>query len=401
MPGRLQSGLLAAVTAVGVVAPTAVIPAEPAVATPRTEVHDVRLAATAPPLGAIPLAFIGNQLQYCSLICPHVVDGLITVPIALAITPVTFLGALGATGSPLRALGAAAASVTGPANAAATGIIENDVFRVVPKAFNNLEVTVVELFDVASAALRPGDLLHEVDAARTSILAALNQPLPPPAPTETGARTLPQVLAVETIRVLAAIAFQAGEILLLGTVQAVDTAAQELAVSGDPSAAIAAGTAQAADAVAVAAGIVGDAAKTAVTNVRAAVADPFARTASTLRPGPAELPAAEPASEPATTQTSRPAATSDTHHTQLHRPKLGRFAQIPKRAADLGRHHDAPAASDQLSSADSSVSPAGRSARSGAWSGRSDGPDSTDDGSSRDSATPSAAKNTTNNDPPR
>lgn len=401
MPGRIRSGLLAAVTAMGVVAPTAVIPAEPPTSAPRAEIHDVRLAAAAPPLGAIPLAFIDNQFQYCSLICPHVVEGLITVPTALVMTPVTFLGALGTTGSPLRAIGAAAASVTGPANAAATGIIENDVFRVVPKAFNNLEVTVVELLNIASAALRPGDLLHELNTARTNILAALNQPLPPPAPTETGARTLPQVLAVETIRVFAAVAFQAGEILLLGIVQAADAAAQELAVSGNPSAAIAAGTAQAADSLAVAGGIVRDAADTAATNVRAALADPFPRTAPTVPTDRAEQPDPEPDSEPTTTETSHLTATSDAHDAKPDSPKPGKLAQILERAADVGQHGIRPATAGQLSSADSAASSSDRSARSPAVSDRSDGAGSTDDGSSMDSATPSAAKNTTNNDPPR
>ncbi len=412
MRGRVQSGLVAAVTAIGVVAPMAVVPAEPPPWTPRAEVHDVRLAAAAPPLGAIPLAFLNNQIQYCSVICPHIVQGLVTIPIALVMTPVTFLGALGATGSPLRALGAAAASVTGAANAAATPIIENDVVRVVPKAFNNLEVAVVEVFNVAAAVLRPAEFLDELNAARTNILAALNQPLPPPVPTETGARTLPQVLAVETIRVFAAVAFQAGEILLLGIVQTADAAAQELARSGDPFAAVAAGTSQAVESLAVAGGIVQDAANTAVTNVRAALADPFPRTAPTVRADEAPQPSpesAEPDTEPAPAETPRIAATSDTPDTEPDNPKPKRLAQLRERAADVVRPDDRPDTADQPSPADSSASSPARSARTsaaspaGASSGsdRSDGADSTDDAASRDSATPSAVKNATNNDPPR
>jgi hypothetical protein len=275
MRGRIRSGLVTTVATVGIGA-LVVAPLAPPPAAPATEVHEVRLAAaTAPPLGAIPLAFIKNQFQYCSVICPHVVQGAVTVPIATVLTPVTFLGSLQTTGSLLRSVGAAAASVTGAANTAATPIIANDVYRVVPKAFNNLEVAVVEVINVGAAAFQPGEFLQTVNTARERILAALNQPLPPPAPTETGARTLPQVLAVETIKVFSAVAFQAGELLLLGIVQTADAAAQELAQSGDPGAALAAGVAQASETVATAGGIVSDAVDTAVTNVSSSFNDQF------------------------------------------------------------------------------------------------------------------------------
>jgi hypothetical protein len=277
MRGRIRSGLVTAIAAAGigalVVAPTSPPPAAPA---PPSEVHDVRLAAaTAPPIGAIPLAFIENQFQYCSVICPYVVQGAVTVPIATVLTPVTFLGSLQTTGSLLQSIGAAAASVTGAANAAATPIIENDVYRVVPKAFNNLEVAVVQLFNVGSAVVQPGEFLQTVNTAREEILAALKQPLPPPAPTETGAETLPQVLAVEAIKVFSAVAFQAGELLLLGIVQTADAVAQELAQSGDPGAALAAGATQATETIATAGGIVMDAVDTAVTNISDSLKDPF------------------------------------------------------------------------------------------------------------------------------
>lgn len=387
MRGRVQSGLAAAVIAVGVIAPMAAVPAPPPAWAADPEVHDVRLTAAAPPLGAIPLAFIRNQFQYCSVICPHVVEGLVTVPAALVMAPVTFLGALGATGSPLRAIGAAVGSVTGPAKAAVTGIIENDVYRVVPKAFNNLEVAVVELFNVASAVLRPDQFLRVLDTARANIFTALNQPLPPPVPTETGARTLPQVLAVETIRVFAAVAFQAGEILLLGVVRTADAAAQELAVSGDPFAAGAAGAAAAAESLSTAGRIVHDAADTAVTNVRAALANPFPRNDSEP----------EPDVEPKATETSRPAPSA----------KPRRPSQVLERIADFD---DDPPAPDQVSSADSSATSAdgasdtsagGSSAVGSTVAGRFDGSEATDEDTSSDNATPSATKNAMNNDPPR
>jgi hypothetical protein len=285
MRGRIRSGLVTTIATVGIGA-LVVAPLAPPPAAPATEVHEVRLAAaTAPPLGAIPLAFIKNQFQYCSVICPHVVQGAVTVPIATVLTPVTFLGSLQTTGSLLRSVGAAAASVTGAANTAATPIIANDVYRVVPKAFNNLEVAVVEVINVGAAVFQPGEFLQTVNTARERILAALNQPLPPPAPTETGAETLPQVLAVEAIKVFSAVAFQAGELVLLGLVQTADAAAQELAQSGDPGAALAAGAAQASETVATAGGIVKDAVDTAVTNVSASFNDPFP-SATTQRTAP-------------------------------------------------------------------------------------------------------------------
>lgn len=407
MRGRVQSGLVAAVTAIGVVTPMAVVPAEPPAWTPRAEVHDVRLAAAAPPLGAIPLAFINNQFQYCSVICPHVVQGLVTIPIAVVMTPVTFLGALAATGAPLRALGAAAATVTGAANAAATPIIENDVFRVVPKAFNNLEVAVVELLNVAAAVSRPGDFLQELNSARANILAALNQPLPPPVPTETGARTLPQVLAVEAIRVFAAVAFQAGEILLLGVVQTADAAAQELALSGDPVAAIEAGVTQAAESLTVAGGIVRDAADTALTNISAALADPFPGAAPTEPDAEADT---EPATASVIAETSRVTAVSDVPDES--KPKT--LAQLRDREDDFDLQDDSPSTAGQASSAGSSTSAssassAARSTRSalpspaGSSAVRERSADAVSGAgeTSMDSATPSAVKNAMNNDPPR
>jgi hypothetical protein len=123
---------------------------------------------------------IRNQFQYCSLICPFVLQGAITVPIATVQTPVTFLDSLASTGWPLKAIGAAAASVTGPANAAVTPLINNGVFLVVPKAFHALDVAIVEAFNVGASLLTPGGFIPAVQAGRTNILAALNQPIGTP-----------------------------------------------------------------------------------------------------------------------------------------------------------------------------------------------------------------------------
>ena len=248
----------------------------PQPSSPRTVVREVQLTA-APALGAIPLAFIRNQFQYCSLICPYAVQGALTVPIAAAQAPATFLGSFATAGSLFKAIGAAAASVTGPANDAVTPLINNDVFLVVPKAFHALDVAVVEAFNVGAALLSPGQLVAAVENARTNILAALNQPVGPPT-TPTGARNIFQVVAVSAIDVFTAIAFQAGELLLAGVVQTADAAAQELAQSGDPVAALAAGAARAGTVINQSAGIVSSAVDTAVTNIRNSVNDPFPST---------------------------------------------------------------------------------------------------------------------------
>jgi hypothetical protein len=249
---------------------------------PPTVSREVQLTAT-PALGAIPLAFIRNQFQYCSLICPHAVEGAITVPLAAAQAPATFLGAITSTGSPLKALGAAVASVTGPANAAVTPLINNDVFLVVPKAFHALDVAVVEAINVGTAALTPGEFLQAVQTGRANILNALNQPVGTPT-TPTGASNIVQVVAVEAINVTTAVAFQAGELLLSGAVQIADASAQELANSGNPASALAAGAAEAGRVAATASAPVVSAVNTAVTNIRNSLRDPFPAAVRTTVP---------------------------------------------------------------------------------------------------------------------
>lgn len=274
MRATIRASVVTGVAIAGIsalVAAPSAPPPEPQ--SPRTVVSEVQLTA-APALGAIPLAFIRNQFQYCSLICPYAVQGAITVPVGAVQAPGTFLGSLATSGSLFKAIGAAAASVTGPANDAVTPLINNDVFLVVPKAFHALDVAVVEAFNVGAALLSPGQLVAVIENARTNILAALNQPVGPPT-TPTGARNIFQVVAVSAIDVFTAVAFQAGELLLAGIVQTVDAVAQELAQSGDPVAALAAGAAQAGTVINQSAGIVASAVDTAATNIRNSLNDPF------------------------------------------------------------------------------------------------------------------------------
>ena len=205
------------------------------------------------------------------------------MPVGAALAPAAFVGTLQSSGSVLRSIGAAAASVTGPANAAAEGIILSDVFRVVPKARNNLNVAVVEGLNVAAAVFQPVELPQAVQTARTKILAALEQPLPvrENPPTETGARGFVQVAAVESLNVAWAVAFQAGELVLLGVVQTADAAARELADSGDVGAALTAGAEKANEVVDESGGLVVDAVETAATNIRDSLDDPFPSSTQT------------------------------------------------------------------------------------------------------------------------
>ncbi|KWX24209.1 hypothetical protein AFM11_09420 [Mycolicibacterium wolinskyi] len=333
MYARIQSTVLTTVAAAGAAALVAAPVTAPAqLHAPRVVNAQIQLTAS-PPLGAIPLAFLRNQVLYCSVICPFVVQGAITVPLAAVQTPVTFLDALAATGSLPRAVGMAAASVTGAANDAAEGIILNDVNRVVPKAFNTLEIAVVQLMRVGSAVLTPAELPDAVNTARETVLAALNQPLPGPGvpvPTETGAETLPEVVAVEAIKVTAAVAFQAGELLLLGVVQTVDAGAQELARSGDPLAAVSAAAAQATEVVDVASDIVSDSVDTAVTNIRGALDNPF----RTARPT-TETPRAEVQSASASSADAPPPAR------RVHR-EAGRAATQASATAEPSKTADRP-----------------------------------------------------------
>jgi hypothetical protein len=271
MRASIRSSVIAGIAVAAVAVTPLALPPE-STAAPSAS-HDVRLTAS-PALGAIPAAFIRNQFEYCSLICPYAVQGAITVPIAAVQAPATFFGSLASTGTPLKAIGAALASVTGPANAAATPLFNNDVFLVVPKAFHALDVAIVEAFNVGAAVLTPGELLQTVQNARTNILGALDQPVGPPT-TPTGARNILQVVTVEAVNVVTAVAFQAGELLLLGVIQTADAVAQELAQSSDPGAALSAGAAQAGKVVNQSAGIVTSAVDTAVTNIRNSLNDPF------------------------------------------------------------------------------------------------------------------------------
>jgi hypothetical protein len=241
----------------------------------RAAAPDVRLAADSVPLGAIPAAFLRNQLTFCGLICPSIAALVTTVPIGAAEAPVRFLAAL-PSGSLLKAIGAAAESVTSPADIATTGIITPDVFIVVPKALGTtLDITVVQAINVAESVVRPGELVPAVETAREKILEALNQPATfPPSTLPSGANGLLENVAVAAVNVPVAIAFQAGELLLAGAVHTANVTATELADTGNPGQALAAGGAAATHVLNQAGGIVADAVHTAVDDIRGSVNKP-------------------------------------------------------------------------------------------------------------------------------
>ena len=98
---------------------------------------------------------------------------------------------------------------------------------------------------------------------------------------------LPQVAAVEAINGGSAVAFQAGELLLLGVVQAANSAATTLGNTGDVGAAVAAGAATATGVVTTAGGVVTKAVDTAAKNIAGSLHEPLTPTkaATTTVPG--------------------------------------------------------------------------------------------------------------------
>ncbi|MET9328390.1 hypothetical protein [Tsukamurella sp. NPDC003166] len=211
-------------------------------------------SASPPPAGALLQQFARNQLQNCSAICPYAAQGVLTVPAGLVAAPGAALMAVGAGRTPLAALGAGAAAVSAPANAAMTGIIGNDLNQVVPRFQNGVLVGTIDL-------MRIGEGTGTVGALRTDLLAALQEPLPPVAPTPPPLTTPPpfgsapapqgpvETAVVGTTNTFFAAAFYVPELSLLGATQTANAAATTLAGTGDPSAAVSAG-ADAAGAVA-------------------------------------------------------------------------------------------------------------------------------------------------------
>ena len=292
------------------VAPVTHAPSPPAVA------QDVRLAAATVPPGGLITSFLGNQVVYCSIICPLLVQTAVT-PVATTLqTPGTFLTALQA-GDLLKAIGAAAASVTGPTNAAAAAAILADGSIPAPRALNAFEVAVVGLLNVIPAAAGglPG-IAAAIQTARQDTFDALNLPVVPNQPSTVMPRGVVQVAVVSALNVVGAIIFPGFNHILSGAFQIPDAVAQELAATGDPVRALAAGVNAATAAVTAAGAVVADSVATAVSDIRAATGQsaPATRTVQTQPSATATTTATPTTATSAKPGTSRSVARSTTKH---------------------------------------------------------------------------------------
>ncbi|MCX2714935.1 hypothetical protein [Mycolicibacterium sp. J2] len=270
---------MAAVTAAAVVA--APLTPVTVASVPPTVMREVRLAAAVPPGGLI-TSFLHNQTVYCSIICPLIAQTGVTAVTTALQAPGTFLAALSA-GDVLKAIGAAAASVTGPTEAAAQKAIDADAAIPAQRALNAFEVGVVGLLNVLPAIQDglPG-IATALQKARQDTFDALNLPfVPNPTPTVMP-RGVFQVAVVGAINVVAAVIFPAFNDVLAGIFQVPDAVAKELAASGNPVRALAAGIRTAAGLAAAAGKVVAQAVTTAVDDVRAAAAGQPASTSRAL-----------------------------------------------------------------------------------------------------------------------
>lgn len=185
--------------------------------------------------GAIVAAFVGNQVRYCSLICPYIVQGAVEVPAAVVRTPAIFAATYEDTRSFERSMGTAAASVTGPTHWSMTGIIGNDLNLVLPRAQNALEVAVVaglDVIDAAGSSNDPDRIRQTAESGRTNILDALNAPIVPNPPPLAVPSTPTQVAALEAIDTASVVLFQDPESLLVAVTGTADGLANSLAGTG-------------------------------------------------------------------------------------------------------------------------------------------------------------------------
>lgn len=313
-----QNRALADAAATGIavlgVAAMAATPLATTATQPSPMSRDVRLAAAEVPPGGLVTSFLGNQLIYCSLICPPLAQTGVAAVVTTVAAPATFVTAV-QSGDLLKAIGATAASVTGPTNAAAAEAILRDGTEVAPRALNAFETAVVGLLNVAPAAA--GGLPGIVDAlqtARRDTFIALNRPIVPnPTPTVMPQGVV-QVATIGAINVGAAAIFPAFNDVLGAAFETPNAAAQELAATGDPVRATAAGVKTAVGAATAATGVIAESVVTAARDVRAAAG----------RPGQGNLPA----------RSEKPWTTTALTRTTASSPR--RSGTTPKHAAVAG-----------------------------------------------------------------
>lgn len=322
LSARLPVDLAAAAVALVVVAPlTPVTPAAehsaPAVS------RDIRLAATVPPGGLI-TSFVKNQGIYCSLICPLLAQTVTTGITTTLQEPGVFLAALPANG-PLKALGIAGASMTGPTAAAMDKAIDVDAAIPAKRALNAFEVGVVGLLNIPPAILGgPGAVLAAFQDFRQQTFDALNAPVVrDPEPT-VQPRGVFQVAVIGVINVVAAVIFPGFNFFLAGAFHVPDAVAQELAKTGNPLRAFMAGVQTAVGVVNNAGNVVAKAIVAEANKVRAAAMQPGA-----FAPLAASKPATTSAVTPAVTVTQPPPKKPKTAS-----PSLG---QLPNPLAGLAK----------------------------------------------------------------
>jgi hypothetical protein len=330
IPTCLHAGVAATGIAVLGIGAMVAAPLAPAIQyqSPPTVAQDVRLAAATVPPGGLLTSFLGNQLIYCSLICPLLVQTAVTPVVTTLQTPGTFLTAL-QSGNLLKAIGVTAASVTGPTNAAAEQAILVDGSIPAKRALNAFEVGVVGLLNVVPAAAGglPG-IATAIETARQDTFTALNLPVVAnPTPTVMP-RGVVQVVVVSALNVVGAVIFPGFNHILSGAFQIPDAVAQELAATGDPVRAVAAGVNAATAAVTAAGAVIADSVVTAVSDIRAATGQSLPATqnsATTTTPARTEL--GSPRALATTTakhddverDTSDPSATTTAKHDDAER----------------------------------------------------------------------------------
>lgn len=320
---------IAAIAAAGFTGIVAIgaAPTVPATTAPTSHSQDAALVETAVPLGGLLTTFVGNQGIYCSIICPLLAETGITAAMTTFQTPAVFVSAL-QSGDVFKAIGAAAASVTGPTNDAAAAAILADGTLVAPRALNAFEVGVVGVLNVMSAT--PGGLPDVIDAiqvARQQTFDALNAPIVPnPVPLATP-QGLVQVAAISAINVIAAVIFPAFNDVLGAAFSASNAAAQELAASGDPARAIAAGVNNATESFNAAVTVVSESVATAVDDIRSAAGQSSAASAVAPRPeAAARTSHAKPGSKLAITakDTAAPSKTRHVGHSSVRHSREAR-----------------------------------------------------------------------------
>jgi hypothetical protein len=269
---RAHAGIAATgIAVVGIVA-MAAAPLAPVTQSqsPPTVAQNVRLTAATVPPGGLLTSFLGNQVIYCSIICPLLVQTAVTPAVTSLQIPGTFLTAL-QSGDLFKAIGVAAASVTGPTNAAAEAAIVADGSIPAKRALNAFEVGVVGLLNIVPAAAGglPG-IATAIQTFRQDTFTALNLPIMPnPMPTVMPHGVL-QVAVVGGLNVVGAVIFPGFNHILSGAFETPDAVAQELAATGNPVRAVAAGVNTAAGEVTAAVTDIANSVVTAVNSIRAA-----------------------------------------------------------------------------------------------------------------------------------